>query len=226
MPARLASWVLGIAFAVIVATFSVSLIRLDNSSDVANVMVAVVAAISTVVVAFFGIHVAEAGRRDAEDARTRSEQLHLFEQGRVRRLATATDAEQRAASERGSPWEPFPTLSRRSRNEILACLDTQIRHGFTQKCDRRLVADAREASGFAWRVVRWAISRHPRRRRDRRLPKDSRAREMSGFVRLDHREVGDGLKRASDDRVGLGLRPGLLHASFAGHLHQFAVRTR
>jgi hypothetical protein len=39
-------------------------------------------------------------------------------------------------------------------------------------------------------------------------------------------EVGNGLKRANDDRVGLGLRPGLLHASFAGHLHQFAVRTR
>jgi len=90
--------VLVIALAFIMATFSVSLIGgLDDSNDVANVVVAVVAAISTVVVAFFGIHVAEAGRRDAESARARSEQLHLFEQGRVRRLATATDAGQRAA---------------------------------------------------------------------------------------------------------------------------------
>jgi hypothetical protein len=97
MPARLAGWVLGVALVVIVATFSVSLIRLDNSSDVANVVVAVVAAIGTVVVAFFGIHVAEAGRRDAESARVRSEQLHLFEQGRVRRLAATTDPGERAA---------------------------------------------------------------------------------------------------------------------------------
>jgi uncharacterized protein YacL len=85
VPARLAGWVLGVALLVIVATFGVSLIRLDNSSDVANVVVAVVAAIGTVVVAFFGIHVADAGRRDAEAARAR-----------VRRLAAATDADQRA----------------------------------------------------------------------------------------------------------------------------------
>lgn len=97
MPARVAGWVLGVALVGIVATFCVSLIRLDNSSDVASVVVAVVAAIGTVVVAFFGIHVAEAGRRDAESARARSEQLHLFEQGRVRRLAAATDAQQRTA---------------------------------------------------------------------------------------------------------------------------------
>jgi hypothetical protein len=54
---------------VIVATFGVSLIRLDDSSDVANVVAAVVTAIGTVVVTFFGIHVAEAGRRAAESAR-------------------------------------------------------------------------------------------------------------------------------------------------------------
>jgi flagellar motor component MotA len=97
MSARLAGWVLGVALVVIGATFGVSLIRLNNSSDVASVVVAVVAAIGTVVVAFFGIHVAEAGRRDAEAARARSEQLHLFEQGRVRRLAAATEPGQRAA---------------------------------------------------------------------------------------------------------------------------------
>jgi hypothetical protein len=97
MPARLAGWVLGVALVVIVATFSVSLIELDQSDDVANVVVAVVTTIGTVVVAFFGIHVAEAGRKDAESARTRSEQLHLFEQTRVRRLAAATDSSQRAA---------------------------------------------------------------------------------------------------------------------------------
>jgi hypothetical protein len=107
MPARLAGWVLGVALVVIVATFSVSLIRLDNSGDVANVVVAVVAAIGTVVVAFFGIHVAEAGRRDAERARARSEQLHLFEQGRVRRLATAADPGQRAAILNEDPPEPL-----------------------------------------------------------------------------------------------------------------------
>jgi hypothetical protein len=100
MPARLAVGVLGIAFAAILTALIVSLSLkggLDKSSDVADVVVAVVASISTVVVAFFGIHVAEAGRRDAEDARARSEQLHLFEQGRVRRLASAEDARQRAA---------------------------------------------------------------------------------------------------------------------------------
>ena len=102
MPARLAAWVLGLALVVIVATFGVSLIRLDNSSDVANVVVAVVAAIGTVVVAFFGIHVAEAGRKDADDARrvaenARSDQLHLFERRRVMRLATTTDPAERAA---------------------------------------------------------------------------------------------------------------------------------
>lgn len=114
MPARVAVGVLGIAFAAILTALIVSLSLkggVDNSSDVANVVVAVVAAISTVVVAFFGIHVAEAGRRDAEagrrdaetgrrdaeDARVRSEQLHLFEQQRVRRLASSEDARQRAA---------------------------------------------------------------------------------------------------------------------------------
>jgi threonine/homoserine/homoserine lactone efflux protein len=97
MPARLAGLVLGIALVAIAVLFGVSLIRLDKSSDVANVMVAVVTAIGTVVVAFFGIHVAEAGRRDAEAARVRAEQLHLFEQGRVRRLAATTDPDQRAA---------------------------------------------------------------------------------------------------------------------------------
>ena len=107
MPARLAGWVLGIALLVIVAMFSVSLIRLDKSSDVANVVVAVVAAIGTVVVAFFGIHVAEAGRRDAEDARARTEQLRLFEQGRVGRLATATDPAERAAILSEDPPAPF-----------------------------------------------------------------------------------------------------------------------
>jgi hypothetical protein len=97
MQPRLAGWVLGGALIGIVATFGVALIRLDKSADVANVAVAVVAAIGTVVVAFFGIHVADAGRKDAENARDRAEQLHLFEQGRVRRLAAATDATQRAA---------------------------------------------------------------------------------------------------------------------------------
>jgi hypothetical protein len=97
MPARLAVAVLGAAFAAIIATFGVSVSHITQSSDVANVVVAVVAAIATVVVAFFGIHVAEAGRRDAEAARFRAEQLHLFEQGRVRRLAAATDDSQRAA---------------------------------------------------------------------------------------------------------------------------------
>ena len=99
MPARLAVGVLGIAFAAILTALIVSLSLKGGleSSDVADVVVAVVAAISTVVVAFFGIHVAEAGRSDAEDARVRSEQLHLFEQGRVRRLASAEDPRQRAA---------------------------------------------------------------------------------------------------------------------------------
>jgi len=97
MPARLALWVLGLALVVILATFSVALIRLHKSSDVADVVVAVVSTIGTVVVAFFGIHVAEAGRKDAESARARWEQLHLFEQGRVRRLAATTDPDQRAA---------------------------------------------------------------------------------------------------------------------------------
>lgn len=97
MPARLAGLVLGVALIVILATFSVSLYRISDSSDVADVVVAVVAAIGTVVVAFFGIHVAEAGRRDAESARVRSEQLHLFEQGRVRRLAAAVDSRETAA---------------------------------------------------------------------------------------------------------------------------------
>jgi threonine/homoserine/homoserine lactone efflux protein len=105
MPARLAGWVLGVALFVIAAMFGVSLIRLDNSSDVASVVVAVVAAIGTVVVAFFGIHVAEAGRRDAEAARARSDQLHQFEQGRVRRLATASDRDQRDAILREEPPE-------------------------------------------------------------------------------------------------------------------------
>lgn len=97
MPARLAGLVLGIALVAIAVLFGVSLIRLDKSRDVANVMVAVVTAIGTVVVAFFGIHVAEAGRRDSEAARARAEQLHLFEQGRVRRLEATTDPDQRAA---------------------------------------------------------------------------------------------------------------------------------
>jgi len=105
MPPRLAAWVLAIALAVIVASFGISLIRLKESSDVADVIVAVVAAIATVVVAFFGIHVADAARRDAEAARARSERLHLFEQRRVRRLAATTDADQRAAILKEDPPE-------------------------------------------------------------------------------------------------------------------------
>jgi hypothetical protein len=98
MPARLAGWVLGIAVGAILIALIASLIGgLDKSSDVASVVAAVVTTIGTVVVAFFGIHVAEAGRQDAEKARRRSEQLRLYEQGRVRRLAIAEDARQRAA---------------------------------------------------------------------------------------------------------------------------------
>jgi threonine/homoserine/homoserine lactone efflux protein len=97
MPARLAGVVLGIALGAIAVLFGLSLHKLDESRDVATVMVAVVTAIGTVVVAFFGIHVAEAGRRDSEAARARAEQLHLFEQGRVRRLAATTDSDQRTA---------------------------------------------------------------------------------------------------------------------------------
>jgi hypothetical protein len=96
MPARLAGLVLGVALIAIVATFGLALTELDDG-DVPALGAAVVSAIATVVVAFFGIHVAEAGRRDAEAARARSEQLHLFELGRVRRLATATTPEERAA---------------------------------------------------------------------------------------------------------------------------------
>jgi hypothetical protein len=113
MSARLAGWVLGIAVVAILTTLIASLIGgLKESGDVADVVAAVVTAISTVVVAFFGIHVAEAGRIDAEDARVRSEQLHLFEQGRVRRLATAEDAGQRAAILDEDP----PPLSPRKRS--------------------------------------------------------------------------------------------------------------
>jgi threonine/homoserine/homoserine lactone efflux protein len=97
MSARLAGVVLGLALVVILGTFGVSLIRLDSSSDVASVVVAVVGAIGTVIVAFFGIHVADAGRQAAERARSRAEELHLFEQRRVRRLAATTDPSQRAA---------------------------------------------------------------------------------------------------------------------------------
>jgi hypothetical protein len=95
MSARVAGLVLGIALVVLLAIFGVSLIRLDDSGDVANVVAAVGTAIATVVVAFFGIHVAEEGRRDAEKARARWERLHLFEQGRVRKLAATTDPSRR-----------------------------------------------------------------------------------------------------------------------------------
>lgn len=96
MPARLAGLVLGVALLAIMAIFGLALTKLDDG-DVAALGAAVVSAIATVVVAFFGIHVAEAGRRDAEAARARAEQRHLFEAERVRRLATATTPEERAA---------------------------------------------------------------------------------------------------------------------------------
>lgn len=98
MPARLAGFVLGAALIAIVAIFGLALIRLDEAdADLAAMGAAVVSSIATVVVAFFGIHVAEAGRRDAEAARAHSEQRHLFEVDRVRRLAAATTPEERAA---------------------------------------------------------------------------------------------------------------------------------
>ena len=71
--------------------FCVSLGRLDDSGDVANVVIAVVTTVGTVVVAFFGIHVAESGRRAAEDARRLAERRQEFHAQRVNDLAATDD---------------------------------------------------------------------------------------------------------------------------------------
>jgi threonine/homoserine/homoserine lactone efflux protein len=108
MSSRLAGWVLGTAVVVILVPFIGALIGgLDKSSDVAAVVVAVVSAIGTVVVAFFGIHVAESGRRAAEDGRVRSEQLRFYEQGRVTRLAREEDPHKRAEILNEQPPDPY-----------------------------------------------------------------------------------------------------------------------
>lgn len=96
MSARLAGFVLAVALAAILATAGIAMFKIDSTNR-ADVVVAAVTAVGTLVVAFFGIHVADAGRRSAEEARLRSDRLHLFEQSRVRRLAAANTEEARAA---------------------------------------------------------------------------------------------------------------------------------
>lgn len=108
MSQRVAMWVLGTAVGVILVIFIGALIGgLDKSSDLAAVAVAGFAAIATVVVAFFGIHVAEAGRRAAEEGRVRSEKLRFYEQGRVIRLAREPDAQKRAEILNEDPPDPY-----------------------------------------------------------------------------------------------------------------------